>query len=176
VLVLAKRDRRGGMAGVPKFERRRQDAESDGGHRGYLEFAGLESQRAARVARRALGVGDGDAGVRQEDLAGSGEPDAVGNALQQLPAELSFETLHLLRQRGLGDEEPLSRSREGAFVRDRHEILHLPKVHVSFPDQRTRSYRHNLARSATIRLCLMAGSRSESGNAPRFAEVGVHRQ
>jgi hypothetical protein len=78
-------------------------------------------------------VGDGGAGFRQERLAGGGQPYPGGQALQQRAAELVLEALDLLRQRGLGDEQPLGRARERAFVSDRHQVVQLPKVHVARP-------------------------------------------
>jgi hypothetical protein len=45
-------------------------------------------------------VGDGGAGLRQERLAGGGQPNPGGQALQQRAAELLLEALDLLRSEG----------------------------------------------------------------------------
>lgn len=132
VCELAERDRRARIAVVPELEGRWQDAEGDRCHRGHLEFAGLEPECAAGIARGAFGVRDGCSRFGDEGVAGSAEPDALGQTLQQRPAELLFEALDLLGQGRLGDEQPSGRPSEGAVVGDRHEVLQLAKVHGEF--------------------------------------------
>jgi len=94
---------------VPAFEGRRQYAERDRRHRGHLELSRLEPERAACIARRALGVRDRARCLGHEGAAGCGQPNALGQALEQRPAELLLEVLDLLRQGRLGDEKPLGR-------------------------------------------------------------------
>src|SRR4051812_28763150 len=129
VRVLAERDRRCRVALVPALKRRWEHTERDRGHGRDLELARLEAQRAASVAPRALGVRHRGAGLAQERIAGGSEPHTRWQTLQQWAAELVLEALDLLRERRLRDEQLLGGARERAFVRDRHQVLQLPKIH-----------------------------------------------
>jgi hypothetical protein len=68
------------------------------------------ARRAAVTARSA-----------SASAAGSGEP------FQQRPADLLLHRLELVRQAGLGDEQPLGRPGERALINDRDQVFELPQ-------------------------------------------------
>ena len=97
--------------------------------------AGVDDADAQRRggARRAPGGFRGAVHVRQdlprldqEHDAGGGQRDMVGAALEQADAQLAFQPLHLLAQRGLDDVLPLGRPAEVQLLRQRHEVAKLP--------------------------------------------------
>jgi hypothetical protein len=103
-------------------------------------------------------VRNGGAGLGQERLAGGGQSDARGQALQKRAAELPLEALDLLREGRLGDEQSFGGSRERAFVGDRQQVLQLSKVRRRGRD----SYRSCLSSSKDRRLCIMGYERRQS--------------
>jgi hypothetical protein len=66
----------------------------------------------------------------------------VGAALKQPHAQLTFEPLYLLAQRGLHDMLPRSRAAEVQFLGQGHEVAKLAQLHAGHPYRR---------QSATIR-------------------------
>jgi hypothetical protein len=87
---------------------------ADGGH------------RIARVA----GAGEHGLGVRQERLAGRGQPGTAAVPDEQRLGQLRFQAVDLLADRGLRDRDPLSRTGEVAFLGDRQEVRQLPQFHT----------------------------------------------
>ncbi|GAA1112033.1 hypothetical protein GCM10009630_06380 [Kribbella jejuensis] len=69
-------------------------------------------------------------GGREEALARFGEADGAGGAVEELDAELAFEPGDLLTHAGLADAELLGGAAEVQYLRDRDEVLDLPKLHV----------------------------------------------
>ena len=67
-------------------------------------------------------------GVREKQLAGRGEAQAAGPAVQQQRADLALQRRHLLRDRGLGERERLGRAGERRATRDLAEREESPRV------------------------------------------------
>jgi hypothetical protein len=56
--------------------------------------------------------------------------ERLGEPLEQFAADAALERLDLMRQRGLGHEEPLSGTREGALLHDREQVFQLAQSHA----------------------------------------------
>lgn len=67
--------------------------------------------------------------VRQNGLAGRGEPDLAPAAVEQRLAELALELADRCADRGLRDMDALCGPREIGFLGDRDEVLELPQLH-----------------------------------------------
>ena len=76
--------------------------------------------------------------ARDHELAGFGELDRPGGALEQLDAELALKPADLVRQSRLGDVELVGRAGEVPVPRDRLEVAELTDVHRNI-DRNTRS-------------------------------------
>ena len=103
------------------------------GERGR-EGADAQPDAAAVGGRGDLGVGELEAlgdgvGVREQDLALGGEPQAAGLALEQARADLALEGADLVGDRGLGERERAGGAGERAVVRDGAERQHATRIH-----------------------------------------------
>ena len=85
------------------------------------QLAHLAPSEAARQVIDRLGGLDGDAGRRQDGLAGLGQLDARPGTREEPHAELQLEALDLLAQRRLRDVEALSGATEVELVGKHHE-------------------------------------------------------
>ena len=86
------------------------------------------------LARRAMstdvvGLAEQDPGPLDDLLAGVGQHDVAGVALDELDAELALELLDLGRQRGLADEAGLGGAAEVAVVGHGDEVVEVAQVH-----------------------------------------------
>jgi hypothetical protein len=89
-------------------------------------------EQAAERRHRLAGVpgaGQHRPGMRQERLAGRGQPRCAPTADEQLLAELGFQAGDLLADGRLGDRDPPRRPREVALLGDREEVAQLPEFH-----------------------------------------------
>jgi len=90
-------------------------------------------QNAADRGHRVAGVtgaGEHGLGVRQQRLAGRGQPDSAAVPDEQRLGQLRFQAVDLLADRGLRDRDPLGRAGEIAFLGDRQEVGQLPEFHI----------------------------------------------
>ena len=78
---------------------------------------------AARISRRAL----------EQHLAGGRELDAARRPVEQRLAELGLEAPDLLRQRRLGDVQPLGGAAEVPLLGHGDEVAQVPELHGSAP-------------------------------------------
>jgi hypothetical protein len=69
------------------------------------------------------------AGTEQEPLPSGRELDPAGRPDQELDADLGLELLDLLRQRGLGDVEPLGRAAEVALLGHGDVVAQVTQLH-----------------------------------------------
>jgi hypothetical protein len=84
----------------------------------------------SQEAQQITGAGEHGLGVRQERLAGRGQPDSAAVPDEQRLGQLRFQAVDLLADRGLRDRDPLSRTGEVAFLGDRQEVRQLPQFHT----------------------------------------------
>ncbi len=82
-----------------------------------------------------LGVGDDPPGQREQRLPGVGEGDVAARAAEQVGAQLPFQGLDLLGQRGLGDVHLLGGAGEVAGVHDGQEVGELLQLHAADPSR-----------------------------------------
>jgi len=77
------------------------------------------------------------AGVRQEDMAGLGEPYAAAGAVEERGAEFPLQLGDLVTKAGLGDMAPGRRAGEVMFLLHGDGELQLAKIHLVFRSLRT---------------------------------------
>lgn len=122
-------DRGVGVVAMPLSQLTRQQADGEGGHCGKLELSSRRSQRGAGCLGSASGVRRGRACLREKGAAGGGELYPAGHSLQERPAQLAFESPNLLRQRRLGNGQPLRRTRERSLFDHGEQVVDLTEVH-----------------------------------------------
>jgi hypothetical protein len=78
---------------------------------------------------------DGAAGAFGEELAGEGQLDAAGGAVEETVAEELFEAFDLLAERGLGDSEAFGGAAEVQRFGDGQEVAEVAEldllIHIS---------------------------------------------
>ncbi len=70
-------------------------------------------------------------GIREEPVAGLGEPYHSGGAGEQLRSQLVFQSAELLAHRGLHDVQPLGGTAEVELLRHGEEVAQLANFHGS---------------------------------------------
>ena len=105
--------------GVDGQGRQRHQVEMTGNHAGdRVDLGAHRVECSHHLTRR-----------RHEGLAGRGEPRAAADALEQLDAELSFESVDRMRERRLSDEAGGRRGRERALVDHCERVPELVDLH-----------------------------------------------
>jgi hypothetical protein len=132
--LLARRDR-GHLHRALRVRRaevlhRRQERASRARGRGdpHAQDPGAASGPPHRLAGVRL-AGQQRAGVLQQHPPGAGEGHAPGAAEQQRGPDLFLQVLDLPGKGGLGDVCAPRRAGEVAFLRDGHEVAHVPEIH-----------------------------------------------
>jgi hypothetical protein len=126
VRELVQPDERARVALAPGLHEVGEDPRRDRADRADLELAGLELERRSGGVLRPLGSAHRDLRVRQEGLAGRGQPDRAGQTLQELAADLLLERPYLLRERRLRHVHSQGRSGERALLHHREPVRHSP--------------------------------------------------
>ena len=67
----------------------------------------------------------------EEQLAGLGRHHLLADAVEERLADLFLELADLVRQRRLGDVDPLGRAREAQAIGQRHEVAKVPQLHTN---------------------------------------------
>ena len=113
------------LDGGGKFGKHDGAGEADG------EGAFFAAAEAADLREVVLNFFEGGAGAFGEQLAGQGEFDAAGGAIEETVAEHLFQALDLLAERGLGNSQALGGFAEVQGFGDGQEVAEVAKLDFS---------------------------------------------
>jgi hypothetical protein len=116
------------VVGTEGGDRERHQRRGGGLERGEPQPAAAQAGDRLQLGLGLAEAGEDGVGVADECLAGLGQPDPAGVALDERSAGLALERGDLLRDGGLGEGEGLGGGRERAAYGDFAKHLHAANV------------------------------------------------